>query len=91
MFQNAPFSIPRTRRIAVACVALVTGLALVFIATVANRGATAATEFDAPRERPMRELPLEWRWEKPGVEYRHMYRPNGKSRPPLFYIREGGR
>jgi hypothetical protein len=34
-----------------------------------------------------RDLPRDWRWEQPAVEYEHMYRHHEK--PKLDWIREG--
>jgi hypothetical protein len=64
----------RVRSIIRSIVAVFLGLAVILFATSIQRGATAANIVDELRQGDRtHELPREWRWEKPSVDYEHIY------------------
>jgi hypothetical protein len=76
---------------------IIVALVSLLAATGADRGATGAPLFEPEemviREWPIAELPREWRWEKPGVEYEHMFMAPHRDAAPgrLSWIRDGRR
>ena len=78
MFASPLVSALSSRRLLVASgIVIILSLLSLLVATAVDRRATAATLFSSSepvvRDLPTPELPREWRWKKPGVEYEHMF------------------
>jgi len=91
MNPRAPFSRIKVHHVISFVAAITIVLSVILIATTANRGATAANTSDMVFPEPVKELPPEWQWEQPGVEYEHMYMSGRKHSKGLGWIRESGR